>query len=352
MDVSILLQADLRADLPKNRREHFVRLSSGMAKSMKVYNFPAPKKGKQRAAKKKTSPPTKKTAAYQKVPYVRHGTRTEKSRPERLLWKRSLVEILEAPEKTLQDKLIADKILPEWAGATCPYCNNGVLGPRKRFKGRKGFQHKCMYRPCQRYVQPHDFHPIFHSGRTATSLKYQATALFLDTAHAQRNTTGIALKLDHKVVERIAVRNEHARQRLVAKEERKIEFGKGEPWKDIEADEVDIGSLVENQEEQNQKASGRAKKGKGKKSKGNKNKKKVKVWEQCGGIVERGAPHTLVLTRLSFKKRKSGRPALDQSGSETGNPLRSGAFREKRSSFTPMAPRHINWHLMASSTTM
>ena len=70
--------------------------ASTMAKIMKVYKFPAPKRGKQRAAKKRTGPPTKKTAAYAKVPYVRHGQRTEKSRPERLHWKRSLVEILEA----------------------------------------------------------------------------------------------------------------------------------------------------------------------------------------------------------------------------------------------------------------
>ena len=56
----------------------------------------------------------------------------------------------------------------------------------------------------------------------------------------------------------------------------KTMIGKDRKWADIEADEVDLGK-------EGDQPSGKAK------------------WEQWGGMVERGQPHTLVLYRLTPK---------------------------------------------------
>jgi hypothetical protein len=135
-------------------------------------------------------------------------------------------------------------------------------------------------------VQPHDFHPIFFggAGNSCTKLADQAAVLFCAVTGITRVAAHTILGLDHKAVERVYVNNELARTMFVEEMQPKIQFGVGQKWKDIEADEVDLGK-------------GLAEDGGGK-----------LTWEQWGGLVERGAPHTLVLTRLTPKKTSARAP--------------------------------------------
>ena len=77
------------------------------------------------------------------------------------------------------------------------------------------------------------------------------------------------------MVEGVYSRLYATREKYVAAKEKYIKFGQGEAWKDIEADEVDLAKKVS--------ADGGS---------------EPVDWEQWGGIVERGAPDTLVLFRL------------------------------------------------------
>jgi len=68
--------------------------------------------------------------------------------------------------------------------------------------------------------------------------------------------------------------------------EKKIRFGEGQAWKDLEADEMDLGKgLLPVQDTD-----------------------KVVAWEQWGGIVERGNPKSLLLQRLNPAKTKKRAP--------------------------------------------
>lgn len=258
-----------------------------MAKAMKKFNFPSPKRGKRRAVRKirKANACMKKhRGVYAKVPYVRHGSKTVKSRPDRTKWKRSLEEILGASEKKTIDMFKADGLLPEWSGMLCPHCAEGHLGKLKSDKNR-GWTHRCGSGKCHKFVQPHDFHPIFYN--KGTSLQKQGAVLFMCQANVKQSAAHICLKLDHKAIEKIYQRNDVTRLRHVDIKEKKIKFCAHDEWNDVEADEVDLGHIID---ESGPKTDHDAKSRKS---------KKIKSWEQWGGIVERGYPDTLVLSRLN-----------------------------------------------------
>ena len=92
--------------------------------------------------------------------------------------------------------------------------------------------------------------------------------------------------VDHKVVEKIYCNNEVARARYVKSQEALISYGGG--WKDLEADEVDLGKgILENPTRSTHNVQ----------------------WEQWAGILERGRPESLRLFRLNPatpKKRAPG----------------------------------------------
>ena len=96
-------------------------------------------------------------------------------------------------------------------------------------------------------------------------------------------STPIILGMDHKPVERIYQNLEHTRAQHVCQKQKNIQFGASEAWADVEADEVDLGKEVYAE---------------GKKAK----------WEQWGGIVQRGQPHTLFLFRLKPKATTARAP--------------------------------------------
>lgn len=158
-------------------------------------------------------------------------------------------------------------------------------------KARKAWLHQCSGRGCKQYLQVDDFHPIFFRGKgnSVTPLNVQASILYAAVAGVSMQATHLILDVDHKPVERIFHNLEVARARYVQREEKHIVYGtnKGDTWMDVEADEVDLGKGLEEDDE-----------GKG----------KVVRWEQWCGIVERGRPSSLRLVRLNPPTTKTRAP--------------------------------------------
>ena len=266
-----------------------------MPKKVMKYNlknsqpWPTPKRGKARAALKK--PCSKKTTSMKKnlkVPYVRHGVPTKKSRRHRERCGRSIPDFLSTGRRLIQI-LNQDKLLRSWTGKTCPTCAHGVLGKAEYRKDRDQWIHRCNSKGCQARIRVEDHHPIFFSasGSSKTSLGLQAAILYCSVSGVPRNAAHLILDVDHKAVERIYTNRELAMAQHVRMKESKICYGckNGSDWKDVEADEVDIGKgEVEGQPN------------------------KVE-WEQWGGLVERGRPESLRLYKLKpalTKKRAPG----------------------------------------------
>lgn len=203
----------------------------------------------------------------------------------------------------------------------------------KYFKAKKGYRHRCKRFGCRMYVQPHDFHPIFMSGKHVTPLADQAAILFMQIAGVKQNSMRVLWKKNHKVVESLSTRSEQARMRYVIRKEKQIVFGKGEDWKDVEADEADLGSIVvteENDPPELEKNFKNTKKEK--KNKGYKKKRPVmrKQWEQWGGMVERGAPHTLILSRLKPRRTSHRSPGPGPISRRDWKPLAMKHLAEKK----------------------
>ncbi|CAK0810619.1 unnamed protein product [Prorocentrum cordatum] len=247
-------------------------------------NFPLPKKGKRRAASQNQS--VKKVK--KRIPYVRHGIRTVKSRNERMKWRAGLSDFMNKGQKHVIDVLKKHGHLPEWAGANCPLCTKGTLGKLQKWSDKQGgWGHRCNHSGCHRHVLPRAFHPIFvaGTGQSHAPLRDQASALFSAVAGASQVCTGRLVQNNHKMVEGICGRLYAARERYVAAKEKSIQFGQGEAWKDIEADEVDLAKKVSEDGGSS-----------------------PVDWEQWGGILERGAPDALVLFRLRPVKTKKRAP--------------------------------------------
>lgn len=210
------------------------------------------------------------------VLYIRHGQPTLKSNLHRSRWGVSVAQLMKFTELQLIQRLVKDKLLIDWNGEQCRHCKKGVLGKLTFVKQRGTWCHRCSLRGCQRYVQPHDFNPIFFnsSGNSGTSLVDQAAVLLCALSGASQNAAHLINDLDHKPVERIYRNLELARKVYVESKEKLIKFGLAETWADIEADEADIG------------------KGSSEDNPG------MLEWEQWGGILQRGFPKTLLLTRL------------------------------------------------------
>lgn len=246
--------------------------------------WPSPKRGKARAHVKR---PAAKTTAkkFKPVPYVRHAGVQKKFHKERMHFGVSIPSLLSMRSEALFRKLRADGILPKWEGQTCPHCGIGKLGGLHFVKGRRSWAHKCTVQGCRKYVQPHDFHPIFFSGsgQSHTPLKNQAAVLCCALAGVPVTSVPIILEMNHKPVERIFKNLEIARDQHVRKKEKAIKLGSNQKWADVRADEVDVGKEVEMDQ-------------------------KRARWEQWGGLLERGRPDTLVLFRLSPKTTASRSP--------------------------------------------
>eukprot|EP00439_Symbiodinium_sp_Y106_P008912 s3871_g1.t1 len=95
-------------------------------------------------------------------------------------------------------------------------------------------------------VQPHSFHPIFvqGSGNSITSLAIQAAILFCAIIGLTTVQTHLLLDANKKIISTIYSNLETARTRYVHLKAKDIVYGK---WRDVEADEVDLGKGVVNE---------------------------------------------------------------------------------------------------------
>ena len=246
---------------------------------------PTPKRGKARAVLKK--PSSKKSEEYWSIPYVRHGQKSGKSRPERTRWGRSVKDYLNATDKSIISLLMKDSLLKPWFDRLCPHCASGKLGKLSYNASRKVWVHRCRAKKCQKFVQPHDFHPVFYNGpRNRLKLQQQSAILHCAIAGVEKTAAHLILDVDHKPVERVYSRLEDARRRYVMMVQPSIKYCKDFEWNDVEADEADIGKG----DDADAPAATPVK------------------WLQIGGVVERGHPHTLYLRRLKPKRTQRRAP--------------------------------------------
>ena len=274
----------------------FGKMPKNIKKAMKSPPFPSPKRGKHRVQNRAMK-------QYAKVPYVRHGL-TTKNRGHRDRWGLSLHTLLSMTGRNLIRKLVKDKILPNWSGHDCPRCGHGTLGSLSYTKSKKVWGYRCGHRGCNKLLLAHDFHPIFFkgSGNSITDLRHQAAALHCAVAGVSSQSAHLILDLDHKAVERVYTNVDTSRARYVQLKENEIRYGG--KWEDVEVDEVDVGKLTDNTATST----------------------KNTVWEQWGGLVERGRPSSLKLFRLHPAKTVKRAPG-------------PGAMRKVE--WKPIATKHL-----------
>ena len=169
--------------------------------------------------------------------------------------------------------LIEDGMLPKLEGKSCPICNKGILG-KLQLRDSGLPRHRCNRKGCQKFVTPQHLHPLFTAtrGPEGHSLQVQAMALLLLISNVPLSTIHILTKMNHKALERMWRSLVLVRKRHVESNEGKISCGQGPHWQDIEADEATFDKTVEDS---------------------------IAHWEQWAGLVARGRPETLVLTRLT-----------------------------------------------------
>ena len=213
---------------------------------------PWPTRGKRRANIKKPASKTMKSSTT--VSCVRHGEVTTTPRPHRARWGPSIQNFSAMPYKKALHTLQRDGILPKWTGQVCPRCGMGKLGKLKFVKTRKTWMHQCSSRGCKRYLQPDDFHPIFFrgAGSSVTPLHVEVCIFYAALAGVSVNSAHLILNTDHKAAERVYSNLDAARARYVEHKEKSITYGSasGDLWRDVEADEVDVGKALEEDSDQ------------------------------------------------------------------------------------------------------
>ena len=246
-------------------------------------SFPLPKKGLKRMILKR--PAGKKTSAWKRTPYQKPVDGHAYTRKEQVKWRRSLQELLAASDDDILHILKADKLLPEWKDAVCPRCNEGRLGALLT-RPSGGLAHRCSRKHCQQYITPLELHRLFAKtmGMEGHSIQVQAAALLLRLVNVPLSNIHLLTKINHKSIERLSRNLLLLRKGHVQEAEKVIKFGgAGRAWKDVEVDEATFDKRTPNPEELtvDQKAKG-----------------KNTRWEQWGGIIQRGDPKTLVLSKL------------------------------------------------------
>lgn len=205
---------------------------------------------------------------------------------DRCKWKRSLTQILTAAPSSLVAMLREDGLLHSWEGSTCPHCGKGTVGKLAATSG--SVHHRCSAKQCHKFVNPHHDHPLFCQslGSSSTPLGIQAALLLLLLNRVPHPTSHRLLHVNHKAIEDMSKRLGQLREAWVVETEKKIQFGTGQTWADVEADEGTFDKKLVDGELH---------------------------WEQWCGIIQRGKPQTLVLHRLrplASKPRAPGPGAI------------------------------------------
>ena len=232
-------------------------------------------------------PVSNKTSSWNKVAYQRHSQGGGCLRVDQTKWRRTIQELIKASDTGIIKILKQDKFLPEWSGAVCPKCEAGVLGTLQQHAGRNGLWHRCNKKNCQQYVSPIHFHPIFTAtpGPEGHSLQMQSAALLLRLCSVPLSVIHLVTHINHKAIEKMSRSLALIRKSHVLKVEKPITFG-GAPraWRDVEVDEATFDKKTLEPWEV---------------SDADQNAGKNTLWEQWGGLVQRGCPKTLVLVKLN-----------------------------------------------------
>ncbi|CAE7833016.1 unnamed protein product [Symbiodinium microadriaticum] len=238
-------------------------------------------------------PATKKTTAWQAVKYIREnrGVGPRGVRKEQVKWKRNLLQLLLASNKNIVKMLVADGVLPNWKNKVCPRCETGRLSELGLHNPSGQHKHRCSSRTCHVWISPQHLHPLFTDGRGtgAHSLQMQSSLLLMKLLRVPHPSIHL-LDINHKAIEDMEKRLCELRRVFVEKEEKKIVFGDGKNWKDVEADEatfdkrdisndLDFKHLV-------------------------KNKNTSIMWEQWAGCIQRGAIRRIEWKQIGTKLLK------------------------------------------------
>ena len=162
------------------------------------------------------------------------------------------------------------------------------MGPLVWITRLSAWKHRCNKKGCQRYINAWYDHPIFTDGHGAqlTSLQEQSSILLCSLCPTTQAATHVLTGKNHKTIEGIYRRQDEARTTYVEKKQPFIKFGNCKDYHDVEADEVDLAKCEPEDSSRS----------------------KPVEWEQWGGIIERGAPCTLVLERLNPARTKRRAP--------------------------------------------
>ena len=118
------------------------------------------------------------------------------------------------------------------------------------------------------------------------SLQKQAAILFCKVVGVPQSVVPKLLGVNHKAVENMSSRLHEARAAYVVAREEHIVFGSGSSWEDVEGDEATFDKRdVSGGDDQEEDIKN----------------EHCMQWEQWSGLVQRGRPETLVLSRLSPK---------------------------------------------------
>jgi len=272
-----------KAVTAENRTVPGLFFATAMAKA-KAAPF-VPKMGKLRHVLKREAP--QKTTAWQKIPYVRHGSPTQKSHPERTKWSQTLKSIYQNSGRKLIDMLRKEKILKQWNGQPCPFCVESKLR-RLRFFSSRGFPNQCRRKSCRQYVMPHAFHKVFSTcgGKQAPDLQDQAAVLICLACESAKATAHKLTGKNHKMIGDMSRKLAFPKKECVEKQDKNIKFGESKPWKGAEGDEVDFRKEIVDGATSATPA----------------------TFEQWAGFQERGDNKTLMLFRLPTRKTHKRAP--------------------------------------------
>ena len=125
---------------------------------------------------------------------------------------------------------------------------------------------------------------------------------------ASEATTHKVTGKNHKMIEDMSKKLDFAKKAYVEKREKKIKYGQGQKWKDVEGDEVDLKKELTDDGP----------------------KRKPAIWEQWAGFVERGAPETLRLDRLPTRRTSKRAPGAGPLRKRDYKPIADAHFKNKQ----------------------
>lgn len=228
-------------------------------------------KGKVRTLWKR--PPSKKSKEYQQTKYVRRGRALPPcgTRMDRAKWKRGIGELLAASNKKIVKMLEQDGLLPKWSGHLC-----------RRLYTQQSTKVFPSTSAAPKLVGPWSCQ--LSKGKQHQRLQVQAALLLLLLTGASHGQCRLLLQVNHKMIEGVSSRLQVLRQSYAQEEEKKIVFGDGKKWIDVEADEAtfDRADATRDVTYKDSVAKG-----------------KPILWEQWSGILVRGNPKSLLLTRFT-----------------------------------------------------